>query len=315
MEHIYHYTSIEAFDKMLKEMKEAGTSNLKFWASNIHYMNDPHELRFIYDELIKVLPEIEREIGIKEYPFSAFLSINSNQGITVDFIKDIRDNVFNRIFKSAFAISFSKKKDYLPMWSLYGSNGGGLCLEFDYEALHYYYIGSDAKNLAKRMFELSYDIKDNNIWSKILNFYKYYHDVLYEQGENVNPIKQCREFTARVLLELAPYLKHPTYSYEKEVRLFYHLIIEGDADDIIAKANVEPVDEMFGKYNSPEVRVRNGLLVPYVEIDIPLDCIRAVIVGPTLYPQLQSEALRVLFRKAGIKDIKIEESAIPFRRL
>lgn len=72
MEHIYHYTSIEAFDKMLINMKKEGTSNLMFWASNIHYMNDPHELEFIYDELIKVLPEIEREIGIKEFPISSF---------------------------------------------------------------------------------------------------------------------------------------------------------------------------------------------------------------------------------------------------
>lgn len=314
MEHIYHYTSIEAFDKMLKDMKEAGTSNLKFWASNIHYMNDPHELEFIYDELIKVLPEIEREIGIKEFPFSSIFSMNSNQGFTIDFLKDIRDNVFNRIFKSAFAISFSKKKDYLPMWYLYGNNGCGLCLEIDYEALNKY-IGLDAGNLAKRMFELSYDIKEKNIWNKILYFYKSYHDVLSEQSENVNPIEQCRVFTARVLLELAPFLKHPTYSYEEEVRLFYHVIIEGDADDIIAKGDVEPMNGMLGKYNLPEVRVRNGLLVPYVEIDIPLNCIKTVIVGPTLYPQLQSEALRVLFRRAGIKDIRIKESEVPFRRL
>lgn len=314
MEHIYHYTSIEAFDKMLKNMKEAGSSNLKFWASNIHYMNDPHELEFIYDELIKVLPEIEQEIGIKEFPFSSLFSMNNNQGFTIDFLKDIRDKVFNRIFRSAYAISFSKKKDYLPMWSLYGNNGGGLCLEFDYEALKKHIV-SDAASLAKRVLELSYDIKDQSIWNSIISYYKYYHDVLSEQDGNVDPIKQCREFTACVLLELAPYLKHPTYSYEEEVRLFYHVIIEGDADDIIAKADVEPMDEMVGKYNLPEVRVRNGLLVPYVEIEIPLDCIKAVIVGPTLYPQLQSEALRVLFRKTGVKDIRIEESEIPFRRL
>lgn len=47
-----------SIDKMLKNMKEAGSSNLKFWASNIHYMNDPHELEFIYDELINLAPVI-----------------------------------------------------------------------------------------------------------------------------------------------------------------------------------------------------------------------------------------------------------------
>ena len=51
MERIYHYTSVDAFDKMLREMKRHGSKELLFWASNIHYMNDPNEMSFLYDKL------------------------------------------------------------------------------------------------------------------------------------------------------------------------------------------------------------------------------------------------------------------------
>ena len=39
---------------------------LVFWASNIHYMNDPNELSFLYDELVKALPELENDLEINE---------------------------------------------------------------------------------------------------------------------------------------------------------------------------------------------------------------------------------------------------------
>ena len=67
-EKIYHYTSVEAFDSMLRKMSEKGSNELVFWASNIHYMNDPNELSFLYDELVKALPELENDLEIKESP-------------------------------------------------------------------------------------------------------------------------------------------------------------------------------------------------------------------------------------------------------
>ena len=114
-EKVYHYTSVDAFEKMFRKMKEDNSKELVFWASNIHYMNDPNELSFLYDELISLLLELEKDLGITDMPFSMFFSFaNNQQGISLDLFKDIKDNVFNKIFKSAFAISFSKQKDYLP---------------------------------------------------------------------------------------------------------------------------------------------------------------------------------------------------------
>lgn len=182
-ENVYHYTSVDAFVNMLKKMIEKESNELVFWASNIHYMNDPNELIFLYDELMNAMPEIEKELGIKESPFSMFLSFCKNQqGISLDLFKDIKDNVFNKIFKSAFAVSFSKQKDALPMWSLYGGDGSGLCLEFDYNALIKHF--SETTTIS-RIIELHYNFKDNDIWSKVAAFYIFYHDkVLLKDGNN-----------------------------------------------------------------------------------------------------------------------------------
>lgn len=314
--HLYHYTSVEAFEKMLREMKKKDSCELTFWASNIHYMNDPNEMSFLYDELIEALPEMESHLGIKEMPFSMFCSLGKNhETISFDLFKDIKDNVFNKIFKSAFAISFTKREDYLPMWSLYGNNGSGLCLEFDYEALKKYFYKSESFNFATRLEELHYFIKEEAIWIKIAAFYKLYHDRLSMKDTNVDPLRQCRDFIARVLLEMAPILKHHSYAYEKEVRLLYHVILSGDADEIVSKADVQPMNKKCPKVENPKVRVRNGMLIPYKEIGIPIDFITKIIVGPTLYPQLQSEALNVLLREVGVGTIQVEMSEVPYRQI
>lgn len=237
-ERIYHYTSVEAFEKMFRKMKEDNSTELVFWASKVHYMNDPNELSFLYDELLNALPDLEKDLGIKDVPFSMFLSLSKNQlGISLDLFKDIKDIVFNKIFKSAFAISFSKQKDYLPMWSLYGCNGSGLCLEFDYNALKEHFSETDTLS---RLIEQHYYLREIDIWPKVAAFYLYYHDKVLPSNGNKDPLKQCREFVARVLLEISPILKNQSYAYEKEVRLFNHAIMIGDADDIVAKADVQP---------------------------------------------------------------------------
>ena len=163
---IFHYTSIDAFVQMLKMKTKTKASNLTFWASNVHYMNDPHEMDFLYGEINRVLPELEKEMGIneKDMPFSAFnfSNINSN-GIKVELDNDFREIIYNIIYKNVYAISFSRKKDYLPMWSMYGNNGGGLCLQFNYDKLKSYIENVGKKDLTKKKgFEVVYVYCDSD---------------------------------------------------------------------------------------------------------------------------------------------------------
>lgn len=312
-EKVYHYTSVDAFEKMLRKMKENKSNELVFWASNIHYMNDPNELSFLYDELMNALPDLEKDLEIKEMPFSIFLALTKNQkGISVDLFKDIKDRVFNDIFKNVYAISLSKKKDYLPMWSLYGCNGSGLCIEFDYGALKEHF--SETETIT-RLIELHYYLKEIDIWPRVAAFYKFYHDKLSLKDGNNDPLTLCREFFAHALMGLSPLLKHQSYAYEKEVRLFNHVIMNGDADDIVAQIDIEPTGKKLKEEEMPKVRVRNGQLIPYKEIGIPVEYITKIIVGPTVNLQLQSEALKVFLNEVGQNRIEVEMSTVPYRQM
>ena len=55
-----------------------------------------------------------------------------------------------------------------------------------------------------------------------------FDSMLRKMSESSNPMRLCREFIARVLMEMAPLLKHQSYDYEKEVRLLYHIIRSGE---------------------------------------------------------------------------------------
>ena len=216
---LHHYTSTDAFVQMLRKMTDEKSSVLSFWASNIHYMNDPHEMEFLYDELNKMLPELEKELGIneKDMPFSFFsFSNNVSKGFILDIENDLKENIYNQIYKNVYAISFSRKDDYLPMWSLYGNNGGGLCLNFDYYKLKSFFERVNKEDITKRIIEIKYDIKDNDIWQIIKNRYQEYHKQISNE-EGKDPLQLRRTFIARVLLECSHLMKHHSYSYEEEL--------------------------------------------------------------------------------------------------
>lgn len=316
---LYHYTSTDAFVQMLEKMKKDKSSDLTFWASNVHYMNDPHEMEFLYDELQRVLPELEKELAVNEHntPFSAFdFSNNLPKSFKLDLDNDLKEIIFNVIFKNVYAISFSHQEDYLPMWSLYGNRGGGLCLRFDYKKLISFYEKIKNEDLTKRLYEIKYDIKDKEIWQKVKTFYQEYHaQISSDNGKD--PFQLRRSFIARVLLEFSLTMKHHSYSYEKEVRLIDHVVNINELGDIGNMINVEPVYGKHKKATLPDVRVKNGLLIPYKEIKLPISCLNAVIVGPTINSRLQCEAMDILLKKADLDklDIKVIKSSVPYRLL
>ena len=86
---LYHYTTVDAFESILKKMRKDGVDYLTFWASNVHYMNDPHELEFFYDELIRIMPEIEDDLNITDSRFSAF-SIPKENPMGIDIDKELK---------------------------------------------------------------------------------------------------------------------------------------------------------------------------------------------------------------------------------
>lgn len=92
---VYHYTDINALISIL------GKDRIVLRATNILYLNDPHELI---------------------------------EGITA--INDIQKNkIHPGAFRSYYITSFSSSKDNLSMWGMYAANGNGCALAFDFDEL------------------------------------------------------------------------------------------------------------------------------------------------------------------------------------
>ena len=198
------------------------------------------------------------------------------------------------------------------MWALYGNNGCGLCLEFDRFKLNECFKSEEIKGLP--FVDISYNVKDVEIWERLKSFYREYHDAIDEKKEGKDVFTMRRTFIARVLLEFSWRMKHSAYAYECEMRLYDHIIYAGDADEIIAKAGTTSEDWTYDKDRDPDVRVKNGMLIPYKNMKIPISSLQSVIVGPTKNTKLQCNALDILLRQMGMK-IDVIPSKVPYREL
>lgn len=102
---IYHYASVRALYDGIIVKKPEENKEICLRVSNCAYMNDPQEVR----EGISFVDKI-----------SGFKST----------LKASKDDE-NRLKEMFYLISFTSKKDFLPMWSMYGNNGTGITLGFD----------------------------------------------------------------------------------------------------------------------------------------------------------------------------------------
>lgn len=92
---VYHYTDLNALINIL------GNDKIALRATNISYLNDPHELI----EGISTINEVQR--------------------------KSIEPGAF----RNYYLTSFSSCQDNLSMWGMYAANGNGCALAFDYDEL------------------------------------------------------------------------------------------------------------------------------------------------------------------------------------
>ena len=54
------------------------------------------------------------------------------------------------------------------------------------------------------------------------------------------------------------------------------------------------------------------MIVPYIDVDIPIDALQKVYIGPNAQVELLKNSLSLLFQSKGIK-VDIEESSISYR--
>ena len=252
MDKLYHYTSMEGFQKIMtgkltypKEKSNSiqSSKQMVFHATHIRYMNDMMEYVYFKDLLWNSV----KDRGVSHCAYENFIS-------KVE------------IFTFPFILSFSENCEFLPMWQMYGNTASGVMLEFNKDKLSSYFS-------TLRPCQYIDALEDGYIETCINSI---------SRSSWIDTLLDIKDIKKNMSL-----CKSPHYEYEKEWRIY-------------KRSNI-----VFTK-------VSNGIIKPYIEVAVPIDCLDAVVIGPCVNNKEQAkDAIKFLLdSKLTDKEIKVRYSEI-----
>jgi len=258
-----------------------------FWASNAYCMNDPAEMQLGYDFFRGYIERADSKLTEKE----RLLSLMPESGDNM-FTPNSEDYYLG-MTNNPFVISFTSKCDYLPMWTLYGSNGCGICLCFDEEKIKNYirnkpdiylqsvaYHQKESENATPELKLLA------DVICKSLQEYCLQMDS-FCGIDNVNTLK--KSFLKRLCPFVSAFIKVGDYSHEQEIRL-------------LSICNL----------NNPQVNYRISTkhnVIPYVDVKIPAYSLCSIILGPKVSSLSNKLFVELALNRKGVKtDILCSEA-------
>ena len=293
-QYIYHYTSLEAFQTILKSYRDSkDKGNIVFWASNILYMNDPSEMMIGYKSLMEYLPSIEDDVQ-KNKRLSNLSENYHILGLSDEETQDLFCK--NSFIKETcpFILSFSSEAYSIPMWHIYGRGGHGICIHFKKDELEKSLNSTDGILIP---IDYTEELKKNELFKSLSTdikecYDRYLHNIegmKSDCGYLIEKITAIKEMCTI----LSPYLKNHLFAFENEIRYIMHTI-----------------DNSLIKYRYSRKRT----LIPYIEVPIPVNSISGIEIGPCsdLFSQRENlqEDLNITFPHHTIKVI---HSNIPLR--
>lgn len=292
-----HYTDSSGLDGILK----SGT----FWATNVAYLNDPHEFQFAYRELEDMIRRGQH--GLDAAHAGAFL-------------EGIRTGGHDHELVRTFVISFSSRSDDLSQFRAYSDDTRGYCLEFDpcelIQGLNGYIEHSSAEYLTLRRVRYGKnDLAESH--TRAINELKRCIRDLSQTASSSALLSAVRAFGMDFhdyLREAGVVFKQAGYRNEEEYRVVL---------DVLGLSEVLPcyLDEKLA------VRFRGSLPVPYIPFQflskpqgkgyfVERDHkagLRGIVVGPGLDYQLARTGLFYLLRQNGLVDVDIRPSQSSYR--
>ena len=282
---LYHYTTMNTFYNMIEyslcyEEGDIHPKYITMWATHYAFQNDPTECQFFFEGLQNRILNYAKTKKIE---------------LTDEDIQLIKQPVYEL---NIYTISLSIQEDDLTMWRGYGQNGDGISLGFDFSklpsTLHIY--GPDCKEreyrsesdptylLTRNIRECKY-IDPNNI--KIAEeAYRRAIDNIFGKDKEWSDVKQTM-----LIYEYAPIYKHYKYQAEGEWRIIATKII-------------------------PKYRIGNNrTLIPYIEVNVPINCLSKIIIGPCQNSNNIVMTIKKFLLTKGIdtKNVEIVTSEIPYR--
>ena len=238
---LYHYTSVDVLCKLFSGIKK---DCLIFHASSVDFMNDS-----------------------EEYAISRSLC------------KDEVDNILaDTKMGLPFALCFTDSENNIPMWSMYGDEGKGVCLKFNFSKLDVF--------LRKQKSEDRIIIFSKCVYQKISQIED---KPLCANTDYPNLAKLCEE------MRIAAFVKPDFFVHENEWRLM-----------------------AWNSWKFPEIqnvlfkKVRNEIC-PYIEISIPVDCLEGILLGPSASNQMIEAVKLMRFKYTHGKNILIDKVKISLK--
>lgn len=190
---LYHYTSPEGLHGIVESRE--------IWATNIHYLNDESEFHHALG-----IASAEVELAKKK--------VSNNLDVCV--LSQMQEVGLRKDYRQLFVASFSEKGDLLSQWRAYCPNGG--CS-----------IGFVGTALARkddptfRLWPCMYELESQketvrNVIEWCLSEFRNAH-VCGSNRHRKQRVQQTANHFRLIMSEVAPLLKHPEFSEEREWRL------------------------------------------------------------------------------------------------
>ncbi len=279
---LWHYTTPEGLTGIIE------SSSL--WATDIFYLNDSAEFMHGINIARKIIKRtISSLFGGEKERLERF-------DTDLSFIGPDHN-------RPVYVCSLSKAENELSQWRAY-CRGGGFSIGFPHQGL------VDA--IQGQHFELKECVYDTKEQERIINqLIDSYVMPYIQHPEQFSKIPCTPDMVSAIvcggsnkflweLYSTCSTLKHPSFEREEEWRLVFD--------------HRRPFNEI-----KPKFRTKNGLIIPYVCINLPEneDFWRRVriSIGPTKYEKELRGSVHTLFRKYHATSIGITHSDIPFREI
>ena len=210
----------------------------------------------------------------------------------IESIKRIENNtdITKGAFRNYYITSFSKLYDSLTMWGMYAANGFGCSIGFDLDVLRNNYHGYTHCIYGEK------DIDQHlNSFLKLCRKGSY---VSFPTNGKSSIIKKTEEMISDMVIN--QYIttclsaKNENFKFENEIRCFY--------------ANHDCKKEVYFK-------TKNGVIIPYIEVEIPKEALKEIIIGPTNKQDLAIQSVLHFLSINGYdwKKISVKMSKVPYR--
>ena len=216
---IFHYTSIASLDGIIRE------DSICLRATHYQHLNDKIEVAWCQESLREICEEL----------------------------KDMDNEVFQSYHVTPYIISFCNTNDDFNMWRLYGNDGKGIMLCFDYRLL---------KAISK---ENSETCLGKVIYANNNNREEQYKQAL--QAYDIETVNDPNED----LFAICSFVKTDLYQIENEERF----VILKEIDTFFQNGKFINIESKKGVKH----RMRGQELVPFIEFKFPTEMLKAVVIG------------------------------------